>query len=181
MRPDSPRELGVVVQRTDTGPLNDDWRWQPAGWHGDVRRSGDSAGPGITLFHDDPAAKMAGTATEAGLDIDLTVFAGTFLSIAVDLPADARAGLAPWHQISADLAVNCSGFLRLNLKFGNKTVTRLTAVAAGRGWAGLDLDRAFSDGWLADHAWLDVIAEDPSPGLISIRLFELRRHPRPAM
>jgi hypothetical protein len=175
-------------------PLHTDWAWRPAIWAsaGDPQShaaaSGAEIAPGAKLFHDDRAAQIAlGRAGADGppcaLAIDVITFAGSFLSLALDLPAAGAAGLKHRHILRAETRVEApegsETYLRLNIRHGANTERLPQSIQPGRPQvAEFDLFHApFFEG-AVDAAWIDLIFTRPAPGRIVIADLVLSRRPR---
>lgn len=162
-----------------------DWTWRPDPWRVPLRPAARPAkgpetalGTGCRLFHDCPLGEVAalqvpGRAAPFALRLETWHFRGTYLSLAIDLPDAAAAGLRLRHilRVDADLETERPGpvFARLNLGLGSdpvQAVRRLDpgpAATADFDIAGLRVDPA-----QVHRLWVDLIFD--SPGLNAVRL-----------
>lgn len=179
-------------------PVGTDWYWRPALWQlplaqavlsgiADRARIGDE----VAVFHDDPQGDItlsqvgttdAGTAAPFGISLDLARFAGSFVSLAIDLPPGARLGLRKRHILRAGIGVTCLNpcamFARLNIRHGPNIARIAQTIAPDRPVAEFDLATTDLDERRADLLWLDLIAERPAVNRISIADVTLARFPR---
>lgn len=184
-------------------PLHCEWAWRAVPWAarlalspGDGLADGTVIAPGVTLHHDDPAG-MVGAAQSAtpdgpapfALALAARPFAGSFLSLAIDLPADA-APLLPRHLLGVQVALAAPlgnpVYLRLNLRHGPNTAQLLRLVDArlqGPAPALVEFDLAYArfNPRRVTKIWCDVILTGPGP--LSAELLDLAftRRPRAEM
>lgn len=194
MRRDAPLILDPALPPQ---PLHTDWAWRGALWSGPTPlpagplAGGAEVGPGCKLFHDDPSARIAmvrpeGTEPPFPVAIDVAAFAGSFLSLAVDLSPDALAGFRRRQLVRAETLVDAPAareiYLRLNIRAGANTERLPQTVHSGRPETlEFDLFHAqFFEG-AVEAAWVDLIFTAPAPGRIVIRDLVLSRRPRPAL
>jgi len=178
-------------------PLHADWAWRPEAWTRTLRPSGLVApepgarlGTEIAVFHDCTLREMSlnqrpGRAGEAPMRLSMEVvgMSGDFLSLAIDLPAEALNRLGAGHILSAiatfAAASPVAATARLNLRQGpeQRILTRVLVSGAPAEFdlaaAGLDL-RPISAGWL------DLIFDAPTQNRIEIDDLTLTRRPRAA-
>lgn len=187
-----PHDLAPVAR-----PLHCDWAWRPPAWSGPVG-SADLRGPepgarlcpDLALFHDCPQRGLdlrqvppPGPARPFGIEIAVRGFGGSFLSLALDLPAAALAGLGPDHVVTATAAfaadVPVGAQARLNLRQGPEHHRLPRAVATGE-VVEFDLGGGPVDGRRIEAAWLDLIFVTPPENRIRIADLTLARRPRAA-
>ncbi|MGI1664132.1 DUF6478 family protein [Palleronia sp. KMU-117] len=176
-------------------PLHTDWAWRPAPWTSDrlvdggAARSGGEIAPGAKLFHDDRAADIlldwgAFDRPPFALRIAVGSFAGSFLSLALDLPADGVRGLRRRQILRAETRVDAPGtpeiYLRLNIRHGANTERLPQSIQPNLPQvAEFDLFHSpFFEG-AVEAVWLDLIVTAPTPGRIVIGDLVLSRRPRP--
>ncbi|MFD0982393.1 DUF6478 family protein [Tropicimonas aquimaris] len=182
-------------------PLCADWLWRPDPWIRPcfsgpvpVEGSGQNITPGVSLFHDATAASatIAHTATpEAdapyGLSMDVGAFDGSFLSLALDLPADGIAGISRRHLLGVSFRLEAPPaakvFARFNLRHGPNTETLLRALpetreATGRIPVEFDLAYIEMNERRVTAAWIDVIFQQPAQTGFRIDDLVLYRRPR---
>jgi len=176
-----------------------DWQWRPEPWRLPLAPAGgtgfDRSSPlaeGATLYHDCPLAETgwrqvrnSGTRDLApfGLVVDVLGFNGSFLSLALDLPAEAAAGLGRDHIFRAEIAGEAERpvllFLRLNIRNGPNTAQLVTRSALGTGCAAeFDLTEARFNERRVEKLWLDVIFEAPAMNVITLSDLTLGRRRR---
>lgn len=176
-------------------PLHCDWAWRPPAWAVPVRSEViEAPQPGLrfcadlAVFHDCPQRGFAlrqvppaAPGQTQAIEITVRGFAGSFLSLAIDLPAGALAGLGPGHVVTLDLAfaaeVPLGAQARLNLRQGPEHHRLPRPVAAGRG-VEFDLGGGRIDGRRIEAAWLDLIFVTPAENRIVISDLTLARRPR---
>ena len=180
-------------------PPGADWAWRPDPWAVAMRpagRAGIAGGtallPGVTLFHDCPLAEIALRQERAAgarpgapfqLTMDVLDFQGSFLSLALDLPAEGVAGLGPANvvQLAVDLRQErrAAVFARINVRHGPNTETLVRELdldsGPGPAEAAFDLGLQEINPRRVDHAWLDLIFEDPAMSAVTLRDVTLAR------
>lgn len=182
--------------RTIPRPLHADWAWRPAPWAAPVDglprhgvASGTPLGRGVKLFHDCPHADCAvrqlrhpvAEAGVAGVEIEVGQFDGGFLSLAIDLPPDAVAGLSRRHllgvSISCDADRPVAVYARANLRHGPNLAQ---VVRARDGEARIDLDLALTelDEDRVQAGWVDLIFDAPAMNRIVLSDVTMSRRPR---
>jgi hypothetical protein len=194
MRRDAPLILDPALPPQ---PLHTDWAWRGGLWSDDAPLpAGPLAGgaevrPGCKLFHDDPAARISMDRPDASTApfpavIDVAAFAGSFLSLAVDLSPAAIAGFRRRQIVRAETLVEAPAareiYLRLNIRAGANTERLPQTVRPGQPETlEFDLFHAqFFEGAI-EAAWIDLIFTAPAPGRIVLRDLVLSRRPRPAL
>ncbi|SDJ69990.1 DUF6478 family protein [Aliiruegeria lutimaris] len=186
---------GSVVE----APANADWSWRPDFWRIAADppgvagvASGTVVGPGVAMFHDCPLQEItfrqlrnrgATDLAPFGLNMDVFRFEGSFLSLAVDLPREAVAGLTRRHLIGLHAAFRFERpleiFARLNIRNGPNTDQLVLEIAKGSKERNVEFDLAYSElnEKRIESAWLDLIFEAPQMSQIEIRdLTMYRRH-----
>jgi hypothetical protein len=173
-------------------PLHCEWAWRAGPWSeslalapGDALADGSLLAPGVTLHHDDPAARVeaAQQATPDGpapfaLRLGADRFAGSFLSLAVDLPP-AAAPLLARHLLGVHLALAqplpTPLYLRLNILHGPNTAQMLRAVdprQQGPEPVPVEFDLAYArfNPRRVTKIWCDVILTGAAPGPVAVPL-----------
>ena len=156
-----------VLEGVITG-LASDWRL-------DEPASGTVVVPGVTLFHDAAGGNFVVQRRERDLAFTIYQFPGTYMSVAVDVPAPFRARLRPGWRFTVGLAAEASRstttFVRLNLsdRHNKKVLHEVVVVDTGERGAVFDLDGVGSD-W--SSAWVDLIFSHPR--MSEIRVSGLR-------
>jgi hypothetical protein len=180
-------------------PLGADLLWRPDAWRWPILPRGHAGtasplalSPGITLFHDCPLCEVAVRQVRNTREDDLAPFSltletlgfrGTFLSLALDLPPEAAAGLGPRHVISlilrAEFERPLSVLARLNLRHGPNT-DQIAASLPGDETATADFDLATTalDGTPVRHIWLDLIFNAPDMSAVRLRDLTMSRRTR---
>lgn len=184
-------------------PSRADWAWRPELWSGPVLPPGLAAvapgtpfGAEARLFHDCGEGELtlrqfrttrASDLAPYGLGIEVFHFAGTFLSLALDLPEAGLRGLGAGHVLRLDVAVETerqTGMLaRLNIRQGPNTEQMARDLPPGGAGATAEFDLAYagmSERWV-EAAWLDLIFAAPRMNRIVIRDLTLSRRPRAAL
>jgi hypothetical protein len=149
----------------------------------------------LALFHDCPLAEIAvaqqGARGRGGAPSALTVevfgFAGSYLSLALDLPGAAAEGLLRRHVVRAELALALEEplevYARLNIRHGPNTeqIPRRVPVADAPAVAEFDLAYSRLNEKRVERLWLDLIFERPAMNRIALGDVVLSRHPRAAL
>ncbi len=179
-------------------PGGTDWAWRPDLWRGPLGQRGmtqvrDRTGfaDGVTVFHDCPLNELtlrqmrnsrADDLAPFGLRVDVLRFEGRFLSLALDLPKVAAAGLSRRHILRVDAVVETETpvdlSLRLNIRHGPDTAQIVKAISPQDGCVEFDLAGCDLNEKRVEHLWLDLIAGLPGMNQITIRDLTLCRYPR---
>ena len=192
--------LPAIGSNTFPKPKNADWAWRPQLWKGALPRVGlvavDSQTPfgkEATVFHDcrisELTIRQIRNTREAdlapyGVRMDVFKFDGSFLSIAIDLPKEAVAGLKKNHLIRMNTIVETEKpieiFSRLNLRHGPNTeqIVRELPLAQEDVWVEFDLAYTKLNERRAERMWLDLIFEGPEMNQVIIRDVTFSRAPR---
>ena len=181
-------------------PLGTDWSWRPDLWRGALTEPGAVAsgertalGDDLALYHDCPLGEIvarqvrndrAEDRAPYGLAIDIFGFRGSFLSLAMNLPAAAVEGLKARHLVRAELVVDCDrplkAFARLNVRHGPNMAQPVSALPETGRDKVAEFDLAYADlnDRRIERAWLDLIVNDASMSRIVIRDVVVSRRPR---
>lgn len=181
-------------------PLGTDWSWRPELWSGALPdpgavASGDrtALGDGVALYHDCPLGEVVvrqvrnnGPEDRApyGLAVDVFGFRGSFLSLALNLPAAAVEGLKARHLVRAEMVVDCErevkAFVRLNIKHGPNLAQPVSALPGEGRDKVAEFDLAYCDlnDRRVERAWADLILNDAAMTRIVIRDLVVSRRPR---
>lgn len=190
--------IGASLPRS---PLGSDWVWRGDAWRGPLPQPGAVAqaartqiSDDLALYHDCPLGEVAlrqarnwddSHRAPFGLAIEVFGFRGSFLSLAVNLPEGAVAGLKSRHLIRLDCVIEADrpvrAFARLNVKHGpniGQLVSELPITADGGSLAEFDLAYANLDDSRIERAWLDLIFNDAAMNRITLRDVVVSRRPR---
>lgn len=181
-------------------PPGADWHWRPPFWHTPFAPTGlVSAGSpatisdGLTLFHDCNESSVtirqtrnpnAAALAAFALSLDVLHFDGSFLSLALDLPPEAIAGLQRHHIISATLDLQTERpleiFARLNIRHGPNVEQQVRELPAASGPMKAEFDLAYTalNEKRVEAAWLDLIFDRPAMNRILLGDVTLARYPR---
>lgn len=181
-------------------PLGTDWAWRPDLWRGALAEPGAVAatdrtplGEGVALYHDCSLGEVVVRQVRNGkpedrapygLAIDVFGFKGSFLSLALNLPAAAVEGLKSRHLVRAEMVIDSEcpvkAFTRLNIKNGPNVAQPVSALPeAGRDKvAEFDLAYADLNDRRIERAWLDLILNEAAMTRIVIRDLVVSRRPR---
>jgi Family of unknown function (DUF6478) len=179
-------------------PLGADWVWRPGPWAAPLPRSGIAAVPqkaelcrGVTLYHDAAQAEVTlrqlratslGDPAPFALAIDALAFEGSFLSLAIELPETALAGLRNRHVISATLKVamerRLEAYARLNIRHGPNQEQVVRAFDPGTAEVEFDLAHTRMNERRVEALWLDLIFDSPAMNRIAIGDVTVSRRPR---
>ncbi len=185
-----PEDDGQAIRR----PSGTDWAWRPLPWRGPVAGAeilSPTAGTPISadtrVFHDCPRSDLAVRLTPADVGIAVLSFAGSYLSLAIDLPEAAVAGLRPTHLIRCEARVAAHMpapmTVRLNLQRGPNTERLVRAIPAGTADVVVEFDLAAlpATGTRVEKIWVDLIWERPGPMALTILDVTFTRRPRAAL
>ncbi len=172
-------------------PQGTDWSWRPELWRGPLPVPGVSSVPSktslggeVTIFHDCSISELTlrqlrNTHKEDmapfGMRMDVFKFDGSFLSLVIDLPAEAVAGITKQHLIRMDCIVETEKpleiFARLNIKHGPNTEQWVRALPPGEKAVTVEYDLAYSrlNEKRIEKAWIDLIFEAPDMNQMILR------------
>lgn len=183
-------------------PLHCDWAWRPPAWQDGPAQAvllapgtGAAVADGVTVHHT-CAAEGVRLERETGLGpapfgLRLSAEGGAegFVSLAIDLPPAAWAGLRPEHMLGLYLALPepAAGALyaRVNLRHGPNTATALRAIPPERqcpegALVEFDLVHLRFNPRRVGHVWCDLIlAGEGRTGRLSACLSEVAFTRRP--
>jgi hypothetical protein len=181
-------------------PLGTDWSWRPDLWRGALPEPGAVAdqdrtalSDGVALYHDCPLGEVVVRQVRNvqpedrapyGLAIDVFGFRGSFLSLALNLPAAAVDGLKARHLVRAEMVIDSDrpvkAYARLNIKHGPNLAQPVSALPEqGRDKvAEFDLAYAELNDRRIERAWVDVILNEAAMTRIVIRDLVVSRRPR---
>ena len=181
-------------------PLHSDWAYRPQPWSAPLTMTGAApVAPGtrfgaeLAVFHDCPRQEITvrqvdAPGTGAGPAYDLTLdvlgFEGEFLSFAIDLPAEAVAGLQKRHLIRADLTAKAERpltlFARLNVVHGPNNEQLLSQIDLSEGTYSLEFDLTYTsvNEGRVERMWLDLIVNAPQMNRVVFHDLVLSRRPR---
>ena len=182
-------------------PLYTEYSHRPELWRGPITRKGDVAvqtksqiGSEATLFHDCEISELTyrqvrNTDEEDlapfGLRLDVFRFDGTFLSLTVQMPAEACKGLSTRHLVRLDCQFDLEKpleiFARLNIKHGPNLEQVVREIPLGdEHGAAVDFDLAYTklNEKRVEDMWVDLIFEGPEMNQIVVRDLTLSRRPR---
>ena len=181
-------------------PAGTDWSWRPKLWRGPLSQVGMAAvanrtlvGDEVTVFHDCKISELTLRQIRNTREADLAPFAlrldvfqfdGSFLSLALDLPAAACDGLKRRHLIRLDLSVEVEKpleiFARLNIRHGPNTEQIVRELPVQDLTATVEFDLAYTklNEKRVDGMWVDLIFEGPQMNQVTLRDLTLSRYPR---
>jgi hypothetical protein len=153
-------------------------------------------GSEVTLFHDCARSELTlrqlRNTREAdlapyGLRMDVFRFDGSFLSLVIDLPKAALAGLTKDHLIRMDTIVEMEKpleiFARLNIRHGPNTeqIVRELPLAEEKVMVEFDLAYSGINEKRIEKAWMDLIFEGPEMNQVTLRDLTFSRRMRAAI
>ncbi|APX90031.1 hypothetical protein BV394_10135 [Brevirhabdus pacifica] len=181
-------------------PMYCDWAYRPQIWRGPLSPPGISAvesqtafGDEATVFHDCKVSELTlrqlrNTRGEDlapfGLRMDVFQFDGSFLSLVLDLPAEAARDLRLTHVLRIEAIVELEKplelFARLNIKHGPNTEQIVRELPVGSKEIMVEFDMAYTkiNEKRVERIWLDLIFEGPEMNQIVIRDLTMIRRPR---
>ncbi|MEM7641110.1 MAG: DUF6478 family protein [Pseudomonadota bacterium] len=197
------RLAGTSAGRRADWPPQCDWAWRPDPWATALSPStragvqgGDALTQGVTLFHDCPLAEITlrqvrasspGASAPYALEMDALGFAGSFLSLAMDMPKAGATTLQRSHIVGLSTTIwmerQAEIFARLNIRQGPNTEQLVSELKPGErpdSPVTAEFDLGFHDIKSAklDHAWIDLIFDKPQMNLVRIADLTLTRRPR---
>lgn len=181
-------------------PHGTDWSWRPELWRGPLPTPGVSSAPSkstlggeVTLFHDcafsELTLRQLRNRREAdlapyGLRMDVFKFDGSFLSLVIELPAEATQGLTRQHLLRIDTIIETEKpleiFTRLNIKHGPNTEQIVRELPLSEQDVMVEFDLAYSklNEKRIERIWLDLIFEAPDMNQVVLRDLTFARYLR---
>jgi hypothetical protein len=188
-----------AVRRPDTA----DWAWRPEVWCVPVRpsgfagiASGTAIGRALKLFHDCGDSEISlrqlrnsGDVLLApySLRMDVFRFAGSYLSLVMELPEAAVRTLGVRHILRMDSEIDLEApleiFARLNIGHGPNTEQIVRELPRGQGETSVEFDLGYAriNEKRIERAWVDLIFEGPQMNQITLRDVTFSRRPRAAL
>lgn len=192
--------LPLVGNQSFPRPRDADWAWRPELWSGPLPERGGVGiqarvplGQETTLYHDCTRGEMTlrqirntRTADLAafGLKLDVFDFAGSYLSLAVDLPQAAIHGLTRQHLIRIETIIETEQpleiFARLNIKHGPNTEQIVRELPLNEETVQVEFDLAYSriNEKRVEKMWLDLIFDGPRMNQVVLRDLTFSRRKR---
>lgn len=181
-------------------PAGTDWSWRPLMWRGPLGVKGLAGvesqtriGDEITIFHDCRVSELTlrqlrndreEDLAAFGLRLDVFRFDGSFLSLVLDLPPEACAGLRKRHLIRTDMSVETEKpleiFARLNVKHGPNVEQIVRELPRQSNPSFVEFDLAYTklNEKRVEKIWIDLIFEGPEMNQITLRDLTFARYPR---
>lgn len=181
-------------------PMYCDWAYRPQIWRGPLSPPGLAAvesqttfGDEATVFHDCKVSELTlrqlrNTRGEDlapfALRMDVFRFDGSFLSLVLDLPAEAAQDLRLTHVLRVNAVVESEKplelFMRLNVKHGPNTEQIVRELPVGSKEIMVEFDMAYTkiNEKRVERIWLDLIFEGPEMNQITLRDLTVTRRPR---
>lgn len=181
-------------------PNGTDWAWRPDIFRSPVAQKGIAGvenrqgfGTGVTVFHDCAQSEITlrqirnlreEDLAAYGLRMDVMHFDGSFLSLVLDLPPEAAAGLKKRHIVRLDALVEVERplqiFARLNVQHGPNTEQQVRELPLQGGASSAEFDLAYTElnEKRAERMWLEFIFEQPAMNQVTVRDLTLCRFPR---
>ncbi len=181
-------------------PLHTDWAYRPTFWRGPMGikgltqvASGTAYGDELKLFHDCTRSELTmrqvrnlreSDLAPFGLELEVYRFDGSFLSLVVEMPPEAVAGLSRRHLVRIAAVAEAERpveiFARLNIKHGPNTEQVVRELEFGEGEVIVEFDLAYTklNEKRAEKMWLDLIFEGAEMNQITLRDIAITRRPR---
>jgi hypothetical protein len=181
-------------------PPGTSWSWRPNLWRGALSQRGIAGAPTrtkigqiVSIFHDCKESEITLRQLRNAKEEDLAPFAlrmdvfnfdGSFLSLVIDLPLDAAAGVSRRHVIRMNALMSIEKplevFARLNIKHGPNTEQILTELSLDNDDVIAEFDLAYAEinEQRVERMWLDLIFEGPAMNQVTIRDITFCRYPR---
>ncbi|GGG69625.1 hypothetical protein GCM10011415_16350 [Salipiger pallidus] len=192
--------LPVIGNQSFPRPAESDWAWRPELWCGPLPVKGISSvvsqsrlGSEVALFHDCAFSEIAlrqlrntreQDIAAFGLRLDVFRFDGSYLSLAVDLPDEACAGLKRKHLLRLETIVEMEKpleiFARLNIRHGPNTEQIVRELPLNEENTVVEFDLAYTrlNEKRVDRMWVDLIFEGPEMNQVILRDLTFSRSPR---
>lgn len=192
--------LPLLGSNVVESPLHSDWAYRPELWRLPVSPPGQAAvkndtaiGSEARIFHNCAVSELTlrqvrSTREEVlaayAICLDVFRFDGSFLSLALDLPGEAVAGLKRRHLVrlaaTIDFEQPLEIFARLNIRHGPNTAQLVRELPLNDTEIAVDFDLAYSNlnEKRVERAWIDLIFEAPDMNRVIIRDVTLSRRPR---
>ena len=192
--------LPRIGQDTIQRPLHADWVFRPELWRGPISPPGRSSiagntqfGNEVSLFHDCALSEITfrqvrntGESDLApfGIRFDVFRFSGSYLSLVLELPPEAAAGLKRRHLVRLNLTVETEKpleiFARLNIRHGPNTEQIVREFQMDQAETQVEFDLGFSEinEKRVERLWVDLIFENPEMNQILLRDITMARRPR---
>ena len=183
-------------------PHGTDWSWRPELWRGPLPSPGLSSAPTramlggeATLFHDCAVSELTlrqlrntreKDLAPYGLRVDVFKFDGSFLSLVIDLPAEAAQDLTRDHLLRVDTIIETEKpleiFARLNIRHGPNTEQIVRELPLNEEDVMVEFDLAYSrlNEKRIEKLWLDLIFEAPDMNQVILRDLTFARYRRAA-
>jgi hypothetical protein len=197
---DSRLALPRIGANTFSKPHGTDWAWRPALWREPLAVPGMSSVPSkstlgreVTLFHDcqhsELTLRQLRNLREAdlapyGLRMDVFNFDGSFLSLVLNLPPEAVQDLGRRHLVRMTTIVEMEKpleiFIRLNIRHGPNTEQIVLELPLQSDESLVEFDLAYSNlnEKRIEHAWIDLIFQNPQMSQVVLRDLTFSRRPR---
>ncbi len=192
--------LPAVGSNAIVKPLYTDWAYRPELWRGPLSPLGMVAveskteyGDEVKIFHDCRITELTlrqirntreSDLAPYGLRMDVFRFDGSFLSLVIELPANAVKGLEKRHLIRLTTVVEVEKpleiFARLNIKHGPNVEQIVRELPLGSDEVMVEFDLAYTklNEKRVERMWLDLIFEGAEMNQIQLRDVALTRRPR---
>ncbi|MCX8509057.1 MAG: DUF6478 family protein [Rhodobacteraceae bacterium] len=187
------------LDRPTQRPAASDWVWQPQLFRRALERKGFAGqaapwrfDPELVLFHDCPLALLSArqflvepgeSRSPFGLQLDCFHFAGSYLSLSLDLPQEAACSMNHLHLVTVGGRLRAlkpgAVYARLNIRHGPNLAQMTQRMEGDNGMmaATFDLAQTALNEKRIENAWLDLLFE--APALNQYRLSDLTLHRRP--
>lgn len=197
---DSRLTLPMIGSNSFPKPMGTDWSYRPEIWRGPLRAAGAVAvetktpiGSEASIFHDCKVSELTvrqirntreKDLAPFGLRMDVFHFDGSFLSLVIDLPPDAVAGLERRHLIRMACIVELEKpleiYARLNVKHGPNVEQVVRELPLNEEEIFVEFDLAYTrmNEKRVEKMWVDLIFEGPELNQIILRDVNLSRRPR---
>lgn len=181
-------------------PLYTEYAYRPELWRGPVAGAGASAvatkfeiGTEATLFHDCFVSELScrqirnrseDDLAPFGLRLEVFRFDGTFMSLMVEMPAEAAHGLSRRSIVRLDYALDVERpigiFARLNVKHGPNLEQMVRELPLSEADSFVEFDLAYSklNEKRVEQVWVDFVFQDPQMNQIVLRDVTMSRRPR---
>lgn len=181
-------------------PPGTDWSWRPKAWRVPVPEQGIAPARAksaltneVLVFHDCREAEVSLRQTRNlreddlapfGLTLEVFHFAGSYLSLVIEVPPASCSGLKKRHLIRLACVIEKERpariSARLNVRHGPNTEQVLLDLPDDGPDTMVEFDLAYSqlNEQRAERMWIDLMIQNPEMNQITLRDLHLSRYPR---
>lgn len=192
--------LPLIGSNAIQKPLHSDWAYRPELWRRPLVPLGRASvptkskfGEEVTLFHDCRISELTvrqlrntreSDLAPFGLRMDVFRFDGSFLSLVIDLPAEAVAGLKKKHLVRMTTVIEMEKpleiFARLNIQHGPNSEQLVRELPLDDDEVMVEFDLAYTkmNEKRVERMWVELVIENPEMSQVILRDVNFSRRPR---